>query len=131
MNIADILRSMPGFVSLTPATMQQVESAEKILQLKFSNDYREYLSSLGVASFSGHELTGICPTSRLNVVDVTIQERGYTPSIPSDWYVVEQLNIDGIVIWQSNDGSIYQAASNAVPQKINGDFAEYVVSLSD
>lgn len=131
MNIADILRSMPGFASLTPATMQQVDSAEKILQLKFSNDYREYLSSLGVASFSGHELTGICPTSRLNVVDVTIKERGYTPSIPIDWYVVEQLNIDGIVIWQSNDGSIYQAASNAVPQKINRDFAEYVASCSE
>lgn len=130
-NIVEILRDKPGFMSLKPAMEKQIEDAEKILQVKFSNDYRKYVASLGVASFFGHELTGISPSQRLNVVDVTIKERGYNPFIPADWYVIEQLNFDGIVIWQSHDGSIYQSAPNAGPQKINKDFAEYVALCSE
>ncbi len=128
-NIVEILRSKPGFVSLKPAATQQVEEAEKKLQLRFSGDYRNYVLNLGAVSFYAHELTGVCASSRLNVADVTMKERGYTPSVPADWYVVEQLHIDGIVVWQSADGAIYQTVPNAVPQRISGSLAEYIATL--
>lgn len=127
-NIIDSLRSMPGFLSMKPATAQQVESAEGALQLRFSNDYREYVLACGAASFDGHELTGVCPSKRLSVVDVTLSEREYTPFIPAGWYVIEQLNIDGIVIWQSEDGSVYQTAPGISPQRIGESLVEYVTS---
>ena len=78
--------------------------------LKFSDEYRKYLARYGVASANGHEFTGICASSRLNVVDVTISERINNPNIQMDYYVVEQANIDRIVIWQSQTGEIYQSA---------------------
>ena len=80
------------------------------MSLSFSKDYKLYLSRCGFATYEGHELTGICKAKRLNVVDVTINERTISPNIPENWYVIEQLNIDGIVIWQSGTGDIYQTS---------------------
>ncbi|MDR3313690.1 MAG: SMI1/KNR4 family protein [Oscillospiraceae bacterium] len=51
-------------------TEQQIIEAEQKFGLKFFSDYREYLSEFGIVSFGGHEFTGICSSTRLNVVDV-------------------------------------------------------------
>lgn len=69
--------------------------------------------ALGVASYEGHELTGVCPFPRLSVVSVTQQERAANPAIPSAWYVLEQTNIDDLVIWQDASGAVYQAMPGA------------------
>lgn len=39
---------------------EQIADAENELKLKFSEDYKEYLSTFGAATFCGKELTGIC-----------------------------------------------------------------------
>ena len=113
---------------MKPANDDQVVQAETALGLKFSEDFRKYVREFGVASFFDHELTGICEHKRLNVIDVTLEEREYSPGISRDWYVVEQTNFDGIVIWQSKDGTIYQSAPNATPQKKYDSLAEYIGS---
>lgn len=121
-DIVMILQEQNFFRAIGPVTADQIKEAEQELGLKFSNEYREYLKNLGVVTFEGHEFTGICSFKRLNVVDVTKEEREYHPEIPSDWYVVEQLNIDGMVIWQTQDGSIYLNGS----KKVADSLAEYV-----
>ncbi len=100
---------------LKGASEEQVKSAEIKLGLGFSDEYRSYLLAFGVASANGHEFTGICGSPRLNVVDVTLEERRYNPNVPPDLYVVEEANIDGIVLWQSQAGKIYQTRPNQPP----------------
>lgn len=125
-DIVKMLRSKPNFRAMSGASQEQIEQAEKTLTLRFAAEYREYLSEFGVASACGHELTGICASPRLNVVDVTISERVSNQKIPSNWYVVEQANIDGIIIWQSGTGEVYQTTPNAPPVFLCKSLFEYL-----
>ena len=120
------IQSQPNFYAMTGTTQSQIEQAEKALGIMFSNEYREYLIAFGTASFSGHEFTGICKSSRLNVADVTTYERTKNPTVPLNLYVVEQVNIDGIVVWQSSTGEVYQSAPKAPLLKIFDSLCEYI-----
>lgn len=73
----------------------------------------------------GNELTGVCGSKQLNVVPVTLEERSNT-TVPLDWYVLEQANIDGIVLWQDKSGAVYQTAPHIKPRKLCGSLAEYI-----
>lgn len=125
-SIIDILRAQHGLLSMQTPSLEQIRQAEASLGVRFAQDYREYISAFGVAAYNGHELTGICASPRLSVVDVTQREREEYATIPADWYVIEQLNIDGIVIWQGADGAIYQTMQGASPQRICGSLSEYI-----
>ena len=81
--------------------------------------------TIGNMSLPGHELTGVCGSKRLNVVPVTLEERSNT-TVPLDWYVLEQANIDGIVLWQDKSGAVYQTAPHIKPRKLCGSLAEYI-----
>lgn len=125
-SIVNKLRTLPAFCSLTGVSMEQIADAEKALALRFADDYREYLLSFGSASSDGHEFTGICNSKRLNVVDVTLAEKSITPGIPNDWYVLEEAGFDGIVIWQSSTGEVYQTQPGKGTIKIAGSICDYL-----
>lgn len=125
-SIVTILKSQEHFYSKQGVPLNNIAQAEGALGLKFSAEYKEYLTAFGVASANGHEYTGLCTSARLDVVAITLQERKKNPNIPDDFYVIEQANIDGIVIWQSSDGNIYQTAGCSCPIKICDSFGEYV-----
>lgn len=127
--MSDIIKMLPemlDFFSSSGASAEQIDEAEKKLELRFSDEYREYLLKFGFASADGHELTGICTSPRLNVVDVTITERVRNPNLEKKYYVIEQVNIDRIVIWQSNTGEIYQTTPNTQPLKLCNSLCEYL-----
>lgn len=128
-DIVTLIRNKPDFYVLQGATGIEIERAEQILDTCFSDEYRSYVSAFGVASFAGHELTGVCKPKRLNVVEVTLEQRTLNQKIPGDWYVVEEAHIDGIVIWQSPSGEIYQAVADMPGRKIYGTLAEYVTAI--
>ena len=58
---------------LGAASKEQIADAENELKLKFSEDYKEYLSTFGAATFYGKELTGICSSERLSVHEASIK----------------------------------------------------------
>jgi len=113
LSIVEKLKGKRFFVCLKGAKEEEIDSAQRELGLRFADEYIEYLSAFGVASFDGHELTGICDSERLNVVAVTRRERGTVPSLSDDLYVIEQENIDDAVIWQDASGKIYQTLPDA------------------
>lgn len=117
-SLSQLLLKKPGFLCMTPAKDEEIKRAEDELQLKFSNEYGEYLLNYGVATFQGHELTGLTKSSRLNVIAVTRKEREKTPFVPNSCYVVEDTNIDGIVIWQMSSGEVFQTQSGCSETKI-------------
>ncbi len=125
-DIIGILRSHPDFLGSNGTNEEKIYDAESSLKIKFSSDYRKYLKEIGLCCFDGHELTGITDISRLSVVDVTLLEREHNPDVLSDWYVIEQANIDGIVIWQNEQGEIFQTQPCAEPVKIANTLEEYI-----
>ncbi len=125
-DIVELLKSKELLNEVKCISEDAICEAEDSLSLHFSEEYKKYVSELGFAVYDDHELTGICKAKRLNVVDVTKTEREITPDVPDDWYVIEQLNIEGIVIWQSSTGEIYQTAPNTKPKKICNSLSEYI-----
>lgn len=125
-SIIEILKLKPFFDSTHGVSSEEVKNAESTLALKFSKEYTEYLLNLGQVTFEGHELTGLCEDSRLNVVNRTIEERKSSPKIPQNLYVVEDPGIDGIIVWQSADGCIYMTPPYDEPVKIYESLTEYV-----
>lgn len=125
-NILDMLKEKDCFCSLKGVTEDEIRVAEQTLGLSFAKEYRTYLQAFGLASFQGHELTGIIKSPRLSVVAQTIAERNNNPHIPDDMYVIEIANIDGIVIWQGSTGEIFETIYDGVPTLICKSFSEYI-----
>lgn len=125
-NITETILSFPNSFWGKGASEEAINSAAKLISVEFSKEYHKYLSEFGIAAVNGHEFTGISTSPRLNVVNVTISERKYTPTASMDWYVIEQANIDGIVVWQSSSGEVYQTLPNAEPIKLCNSMSEYI-----
>ena len=123
-SIVKLMQQRPGLCAMKGISEEEITRAETALGLHFSTDYRQYVSAFGVASYDSHELTGICASKRLNVVDVTLSERARV-SVPADWYVLEQTHIDNIVVWQSDEGEVYWVYSNGTITKVARSLSEY------
>lgn len=125
----DIIKAMmklPEFFGLSGVSDDQISAAEQKLNTHFAPDYRAYLSAYGIASANGHEMTGICPSPRLNVVNVTKEMLSIHSGALADWYVIEQANIDGIVVWQTPDGVLYQTQPGMKATKLCSGLLDYL-----
>ena len=71
-SIIDMLKEKDCFCSLKGVTEDEIRVAEQTLGLSFAKEYRAYLQTFGLASFQGHELTGIIQSPRLSVVAQTV-----------------------------------------------------------
>lgn len=125
-SIVEYMKSLDNFVFIGSVDENTILSAENKLGLKFADDYRKYVKVFGVASISSHELTGVCSFHRLNVVDVTEAQREFCRNIPDNLYVIEDLHLDSIVIWQSETGEIYETIGTNSPIKIFDSLMDYL-----
>ena len=130
MKIVELIKSLPDYIGSNGRSDADISCAEKQLKTQFSPEYTQYLQQIGLAAFDGRELTGLCKDKRLNVVDVTLEERSRNQSIPENWYVVEQANIDGIVFWQAPNSSIYQTSPNMPCKKICNSLSDYLLKTT-
>lgn len=122
----EAIRNLPDFYGMSGVPNEEISIAEETLGVKFSKDYKIYLQNIGVMSANGHEVTGICNSKRLNVVHVTEEERKNHPQAQKEWYVIEQANIDGIVVWQNSIGEIYQTGPRVNCIKISNSLLDYM-----
>lgn len=104
-----------------------IVNAEKRLGIRFDEEYRNYLMQYGVVSFGSHELLGLGGDSYLDVVEETLRERT-AARFPKNCYLIENLGIDGILILQDTQGSVYEL-SDAGNRKIAGSFGEYIEQI--
>jgi len=126
MTIVDIINTKRILNLPHPTTDKMIINAEKALGLNFTKEYKDYVKHFGTIVYYGHELTGLNTVKYKNVVYLTLKEKNNFDIIADDWYVIEQLHIDGIVIWQSSTGEIYQTAPGSKPEKICNTLAEYI-----
>lgn len=120
------IQEAEDYAFLGPASEQQIIDAEKALQLTFAADYKEYLSTMGAATFCGKELTGICSSERLNVIVVTQRARSFYKRFPTDAYVIEEMLFDHFVVIQKVDGSIFSYGPNESEELLAGSLALYL-----
>lgn len=126
--IVQIVNDLPHILSLKPATALQIADAELQLRVSFADEYKEYLEAFGAIMADGIELTGIAKSEHRNVVTVTQKEWKLNPQIPQTMYVVENPYIDGIIIWQDTNGSIYRSDPSSEAKQIASSLGDYISS---
>ena len=120
------LKGFEDFVSAKGASNESIKQAEETLGLTFAKEYKNYLRECGIATADGHEFTGITTSDRLSVISTTQSARDKMDNAPEGLYVVERAQIDGILVWQSQDGTVYKTVKGNVPEKIAKSLAEYL-----
>ena len=106
-DFSSLIIKSDNFYSLGPVQSVQIEKAQKNLGLLFADDYKNYIEKYGAASFDCHELTGISSSDRLNVVTATNRAKNCYKNFPENYYVIEELLFDHIIIVQNVSGNIY------------------------
>ena len=125
--IVNTIQELPNLLSLKAASNIEITNAELQLRMSFSNEYKVYLSTFGAIMADGIELTGISKSDYRNVLLVTKQEWELNNNVPHSMYVVENIRIDGVIIWQDASGMIYQTFPNAKPKQIASSLNEYII----
>lgn len=128
-NLENTINSIPKLYKAKGCTTEQIRKAEKELNLKFAGEYVKYLKGYGAISFYGTELTGLNVDDYCNVVSITIQEREYDKEFPLDCIVIENTGFEGLLVLQSEDGSIYNW-SRREKKKIFNSLTEYIADRS-
>lgn len=121
-----VINGLTGMVHLRGALPEEIERAEKELGLCFAEDYREYLLNFGTVSADGIELTGLNVSARLNVIDVTKEERRYGRNFPEQAYIVENPGIGNLLILQEASGIIYEYERQGKRRPIAASLSEYL-----
>ena len=127
-NIVETIKSLPRMINFIPATEDQIKDAEQELNLKFSNEYKEYLLAFGAVLAAGMELSGIAKSEHRYVVSSTKEEWELNKNVPHNMYVVENTHIDGIIIWQDENGLIYLTQYDSKPKQIATSLVDYITN---
>ena len=120
--IIDVINGLENLLPLKPASVEAVENVEIELALPLA----EYLLKYGAILADDVELTGIAKSKNRDVVQVTQREWSANAKINHNLYVVENIGIDGIVIWQDGTGKIYESSPNKAAKQIANSLAEYL-----
>ena len=124
--IIEVIEKLPELITLKPAEIDTIENIEIELALLLAEEYKEYLHMFGAVMADNVELTGVAKSKHRNVVTVTKREWEANPLIKHTLYVVENIGIDGIIIWQDKTGNIYQSCPHCSAVKIADCLADYL-----
>ncbi len=124
--IIDVVKNLSELLATGAADSISIDDAEKELELKFAAEYKEYLAEFGSVLADDVEITGIAKSKNRNVVVVTKREWELNPQVEHNLYVVENLAVDGIIIWQDESGKVYESSPNKKTQKVADSLAEYL-----
>lgn len=124
MNILELLEKA-GFKQ-THNYANEVDQIQAQLDLKFSEDFKQYLINYGQLTINDTELCGVFENSHLSVLKLTNEYKKIIKYDQNDLYVIEVLGFDEIVIWQNSQGEIFQTKAMSAPEKIQNSFVEYL-----
>lgn len=127
--IFEVINDLNDVISLTPATQVEITKVETELELVLADEYKEYVGRYGAILADGVELTGVAKSKNRNVIEVTRREWELNPLVPKNLYVIENLGIDGVIIWQDSEGKIYESIPNSSVRHIAESLSEYLMKL--
>ena len=120
------MNNLPELRPSLPASEAEITNAEKELNLEFADEYREYLLAFGSVWSDIIAISGISDDEDYEVVALTKKLRGFNPHIPLTFYAIEDVGIDGLVIWQDKTGAVYQSIPNQEPVKIFDHLSDFL-----
>ena len=126
--IIDVISGLKNLLPLKPATTEMIENIEIELALPLAEEYKEYLLKYGAIMADDVELTGVAKSKNRDVVQVTKREWASNSKIKHNLYVVENVGIEGIIIWQDGSGKIFESSPNNEAKQIANSLAEYLES---
>lgn len=126
--IIDVISGFKNLLPLKPATTEMIENIEIELALPLAEEYKEYLLKYGAIMADDVELTGVAKSKNRDVVQVTQREWASNSKIKHNLYVVENVGIEGIIIWQDGSGKIFESSPNTDAKQIANSLAEYLES---
>ena len=126
MNIISIIEKLPEMQYSFPASEEDIIKAEKELNVVFADEYKKYLLTFGAVQSDIIAISGIIDDEDYNVVNLTKRLKLSNKNIPDNFYVIEDVGVDGLVIWQSVDGTIYQSIPTSKPVKIFASLSEFL-----
>lgn len=126
--IIDVISGLKNLLPLKPATTEMIEDIEIELALPLAEEYKEYLLKYGAIIADNVELTGVAKSKNRDVVQVTQREWTANSKIKHNLYVVENIGIEGIIIWQDGSGKIFESRPNNAAKQIANSLAEYLES---
>jgi hypothetical protein len=126
--IVDVIKNLENLLPLKPATAEDIGNVEIELALPLAEEYKEYVQTYGAIMADDVEFTGIAKSKNRDVVQVTQREWAANSKIKHNLYVVENVGIEGIIIWQDGSGKIYESRPNHGATQIADSLAEYLES---
>lgn len=126
-NLENTINSIPKLYKSKGCKDEQIIEAQKELNVKFAEEYVTYLKTYGAISFYGTEITGLNVDEYINVINVTLQEREADKEFPLGCIVIENTGFEGLLILQSEDGSIYDW-NKGKREKIFNSLNEYIAN---
>ena len=128
--IRDLISGIDGIKFIGACTLEQLDDAQKKLDLSFPAEYKDYLLNYGAIRFNGIELCGLNIEGYLNVVEATEQEKEVNSFYPNKMFVIEDLGIDAKLITGDEEGNVYLLQRDK-KKLICSSFAEYIEKCKD
>ena len=76
-------------------------------------------------------MTGFSDDEALDVVKATLKNLKKNQNVKTPLYVIEETHMDGIVIWQTASGEIFQTKYKGSPEKIFDSLIKYVSTFEN
>ena len=127
-NIKIIIDSINDCYKGKKATKDDIIKAESKLELSFSSSYKIYLEEYGNISFDDVELAGLTKDKSNNVIDLTNRLRKIDNKIEKEFYVIENVGIDKIMMISNVKDEIFLYKNGKKIKKYNS-FVDYIESL--
>ncbi len=106
-DIVTMMKGIPDLFGMQGCTDEQIAEAEKELEMKFPQEYIDYVKEYGCMDFGSTEWTGLNVEGRLNTVTATRQERSVNPDFPKGYFVLEDTGIDARKIVVDEKGKVF------------------------
>ena len=125
--IIEKIETIKNLFHLKKCTQHDIDIAELKLQLSLSNDYKSYISTYGAISFNDSEWTGLGASipQYLNVIYTTLIARESHHNFRPDFFVIEEMQIDDVIIVSNAVGKIY-IVNNSKEKLLCNSLSEYI-----
>lgn len=107
MRIVEKIKKIEDLGYIDGCSEEQIKEAEELLDLKFPNEYVEYVKTYGCIDFGSTEWTGLNIKGELNTVEATLAERKYNESFPKKHFVLDDYHINAKKIIVNEEGEVF------------------------
>ena len=107
-NIINFITNTKGITTSTPVLPELIVESQKLLRVRFSEDYKEMLLNFGALMYHGNTILGLNPEHKYDCVSVTIDMKEFDEDIPANMYVIMMADIDSLLFLQDECGNVYK-----------------------